>query len=200
LKVTGTTANRTDWSSFTPDPRVGAGAASYSTNQIVNFLQFGRCFDVTHQDLTSATMIIYPCKQDPGPTHSDLTWNQKWYYTEPNPLVGSVAGQQIKVVNGSNYCLTAPTLASGSIYPTMSLCSSSPDQLWTRWAKADTYANSWLFKDSHNRCIGLGGLLNATSDPWNQMTVATCTGGPEQKWNAPPAAQSASLDNFKELN
>jgi hypothetical protein len=155
-------------------------------------------------------MIMYPCKQDPTPAGGNLHWNHKWFYTEPPNLLGSLSGQQIRVVNGNSsygvfgadYCLTTP--ATGGTYPTLTVCSTSADQLWTRFAKADTYASSWLFKDSRGRCIGLGDPLGVNEqgvyEPWTQMIVEVCSGGPEQKWNAPPTAQAASLDNFKELN
>jgi len=201
LKITTSGAQNQAWGSFDPDPRVGPGAADYSKHQVVNFLEFGRCFDVTHQDVNSSSMIIYPCKQDPTPAGTNLNWNHKWYYVEPTNLVGSAAVQQIKVVtdNGSNYCLTTP--AVGATYPRLDPCSSlSADQLWTRTANAGTYANSWTFTDRWGRCIGLGDKLDPVNDPWTQMIVDVCSFGPEQKWNAPPTAQSASLDNFKEID
>jgi len=203
LKISPNCASNAAWGSFDPDPRVGAGAAGDSTNQVVNFLEFGRCFDVTHENVLEPSMIIYPCKQDPsGGTR--LLWNHKWYYTEPVSLVGSFSGQQIMVINGGStgtpggqYCLTAPA-AAGSGYPTLTPCSgSAPNQKWTRTAKAASYADSWTFIDAQGRCIGLGDKIEGS---WSQMTVETCNHGPEQKWNAPATAQSASLDNFKELS
>jgi len=214
LMITGCGANDQQPGSFDPDPRVGPGAADYSKHQVVSFLEFGRCFDVTDETVLSPTMIIYPCKQDPSPGGTHLLWNHKWYYTEPTSLLGSLSGP-IKVVNGGSsgvsgvdYCLTTPAAwPTGSpppppaaSYPTLSVCSSgSLDQSWTRTAKADTYAKSWLFTDRYGRCIGLGDKLSVAK-PWTQMIVAVCNGGPEQKWNAPATAQSASLDNFKEVN
>jgi len=198
LRVTGTTGNDVQWGSFDPDPRVGPGAADFSKHQVVNFLEYGRCFDVTNESVASTFMIVYPCKQDPSVAGTNLKWNHRWYYLEPTPLVGSTTPQRIKVTyNSTDYCLTTP--AATGTYPTLTVCSSSTDQLWIRTAKADTYANSWTFTESSGslRCIGLGDKYNGA---WSKMTVGPCTGGPEQKWNAPPTALSASLDNFKELN
>lgn len=65
-----------------PDPAVGAGAASYATQQLVNYQQFGRCADVTNNTISSTFMIVYPCKQDPSGSNA-FNWNHKWYYTEP---------------------------------------------------------------------------------------------------------------------
>ena len=214
LNISSLCANVLPWGSFDPDPRVGAGAAGYTTHQVVSFLEFGRCFDVTHENVLEASMIIYPCKQDPTGTGTNLLWNHKWYYTEPSiPVgssvpVGSLSGQQIKVINGGSfgtsnaaYCLKTPANGLTPAYPTLAICStSSPDQQWTRTAQADTYANSWTFTDEWGRCIGLGGQYDPVSDPWTQMVVAPCDFGPDQKWNAPTAVQPASLGDYKELN
>ena len=51
---------------WAPDAAVGAGAAGPLTTQIVNFSQFGRCIDVTNQDVTSTFLIVWPCKQAPN--------------------------------------------------------------------------------------------------------------------------------------
>src|SRR5207253_1331455 len=58
------------------DAGVGAGAAGPSTGQIVNFNQFGRCIDVTDQNVSSTFLIVWPCKQ--APNVASLTWNQRW--------------------------------------------------------------------------------------------------------------------------
>ena len=77
----GACASNAEWGSFAPDPSVGAGAASVQTKQIVNYYEFGRCMDVTNENINYALMIIYPCKQDPS-GGTQLKWNHKWYYQE----------------------------------------------------------------------------------------------------------------------
>ncbi len=64
---------------FVPAATVGAGAAGSAVRpfQLVNYLNFGRCVDVTSQWQTANWLIGYPCKQDPLATN--LTWNQKFY-------------------------------------------------------------------------------------------------------------------------
>lgn len=193
--------------SFNPDPRVGAGPASKTTNQVVNFLEYGRCMDVTGENITASFMIVYPCKQDPSPSKTNMKWNHKWVYSEPTGLAGALTNQQIVVKNGgstgtagANYCLTTPASGLNPGYPTMTVCSASnQDQKWTRTAQATSYAESWTFTDRHGRCISLGEKMSAT-EMWSKMTVATCNGGAEQKWNAPPNAQTARLDDLRELN
>ncbi|WP_421733820.1 hypothetical protein [Cellulomonas sp.] len=205
LQVGSCLGDNTSNGSFDPDPRVGAGAAGYNTIQVVNYLEFGRCMDVTNTDVNYAFMIVYPCKQDPS-GGSKLAWNHKWYYTEPTGLSGSLASQQIKVINGSTYCLTTPSATADPANPVMRACSStSADQKWTRNALKDTYAESWTFTDRYGRCISLGAKMTqtvsgvTTNTPWSSMTVAPCNGGPEQKWNAPAKGQAAKLDDFKEM-
>lgn len=197
LKITTACADKAAYGAFDPDARVGAGAAGESTHQVVNFLEFGRCFDVTGTVITAPAMIVYPCKQDPsGGTH--LEWNHKWTYTEPTGPAGTKTGT-ITVNNGSTYCLTTPLVSSGSPYPQLFACDGSTRQNWTRTAKAGSYADSWTFKDSSSpgRCITLGDKYETY---WSKMVVAPCDGTAAQKWNAPANAQSASLDGFKELN
>ncbi|MEO8093951.1 MAG: hypothetical protein ABI632_03355, partial [Pseudolysinimonas sp.] len=50
---------------FAPTSQVGAGAAGYNTHQIVSYKEFGRCADVTGENINATYMISYPCKQDP---------------------------------------------------------------------------------------------------------------------------------------
>lgn len=199
LTITTSCASNGAWGSFDPDPRVGAGAAGYTTHQIVNFLEFGRCMDVTNEQVWSTFMISYPCKQDPS-GGSLLAWNHKWYYSEPTGSTGSLGGQKIQVNDpwAGAYCLTTPATSVSPAYPTMTPCGSDPKQIWTRTAKAATsYADSWTFTDTYGRCISLGDKMDGS---WSKLLMATCNGGPEQKWNAPATTQGASLDNFKELN
>ena len=197
LKITTSCASNGAWGSFDPDPRVGAGAAGNTTHQIVNFLEFGRCMDVTNEQVSSTFMISYPCKQDPS-RGSLLAWNHMWYYSEPTDSTGSLGGQKIQVNNPAAYCLTTPATSVSPAYPTMTPCGPDPKQIWTRTAKAATsYADSWTFTDTYGRCISLGDKMDGS---WSKLLMATCNGGPEQKWNAPATTQGASLDNFKELN
>ncbi len=184
--------------SWDPDPRVGAGPAGKATNQIVNFLEFGRCMDVTGEQITATFMISYPCKQDPSPSKSNVKWNHKWTYSEPTGLKGWVVGT-ITVNNGSTYCLQTPAASDDPAYPIFKSCTGAANQKWTRHAEEATYADSWTFTDTYGRCISLGEKMSAT-EMWSKLTVATCNNGPEQKWNAPANDQKARLDDLRELN
>lgn len=206
LKYGGCLTGNTAYAAFDPDPRVGAGAASKATQQIVNTLEFGRCMDVTGEKVIELFMIDYPCKQDPS-GGSKLNWNHKWSYTEPPGLLGTQTGQQISVVNGNSdtakgipgakYCLKTPSLTANPAYVTfVTPCSTAADQKWTRTADTGVYTSSWTFTDQYGRCISLGDKLDSS---WSKLIMVTCTGGPEQKWNAPVVDKDAGLSDYKEL-
>ena len=185
-----------EWGSFNPDPRVGAGAASYATHQIVNYLEFGRCFDVTNQNVSYSFMIVYPCKQDPIPGQPNLNWNHKWYYTEPPSEVGSSGPQTITISNGGTYCLVSPGTENGYVKLTSSCNANLTSQKWTRHANTGSYATSYTFTDEWGRCLG---VADKYDNAWSKITTQTCNSGLGQKWNAPPLTISASLDGYQEL-
>lgn len=188
------------WGSFDPDPAVGAGAASYDTHQIVNYLEFGRCFDVTGEDPNAAFEIVYPCKQDPSGGQY-LNWNHKWYYTEPTGGASSVANQQISVLylnsTSSKYCLVSPETDGGFVYLTSACNAAATNQSFTRFTDTGDYSTSYTFKDNAGLCIGLS--PTKLDGSWTEMNVSNCTGGPDQKWNAPPDSVKASIGNYREV-
>ncbi len=201
LYIWNQAASDAQWGSFNPDPRVGAGAASYETHQIVNYLEFGRCFDVTGEKVGSSFMIVYPCKQDPIPGSPNLLWNHKWYYTEPTDKVGSAGPQQLYVLQynqaSSKYCLVSPGTEGGYVTLTPACSSSAANQRWTRHANTGSYGTSYTFTDNWGRCASLGDPYNGS---WTKITTATCNGGLGQKWNAPPNTISASVGGYQELH
>jgi hypothetical protein len=186
-------------SAFTPEPSVGPAAAGIATKQIVNYEEFGRCTDVTDQQIGKAFMISYPCKQDPSGSGAYLNWNHKWFYAEPNPPATVLTGQQIYVlennVNSGKRCLQAP--ASSGKYVVFAACTTSDSQKWTRNKKTDSYANSYLFIDNLGRCLTADDTDRYGS--WSKVTVAQCTPSEAQKWNAPSLGNDADFGSFKEL-
>lgn len=203
LSIGAQCASDTATGSFNPDPRVGAGAASADTHQIVNYLEFGRCFDVTDETVTKPFMIVYPCKQDPVPGSPNLKWNHKWYYNEPLPGQASAGPQAIYVLENNStsrkYCLQAPAEGANPAYVTLtSACSTTAaNQQWTRSRDTGNYSTGYTFTDYKGRCIALGDKYNSA---WSKLVVASCTGGPEQKWNAPPDNVKASVGDYQELH
>jgi hypothetical protein len=207
LKV-GSCASQAAWGSFSPDPAVGPGAASVNTHQIVNYLEFGRCFDVTDTDVAKDFMISYPCKQDP-PAAASLFWNHKWFYVEP--LVGTTAApQQIYVYKNSDtaqkYCLRTPsgqtdpasTGVDSGWYVTLTGSCSTTDarQQWTRNTATGNNVTSYTIQDSTGRCVGVGG--SKYNGNWSALIVSACDGTTAQKWNAPADTVKAQLGNYLE--
>ncbi len=169
-----------------PAPSVGAGAAA--PPQWINYYEFGRCLDVTGQDVNATHLIDYPCKQNPyAPA---VTWNQK--FTTPTIASGgSKATGQIYTTlpSGANYCLTSPGTDAG--YVTMKLCGAAGTiQSWTIYNDDNSlpYATKFTIVDSTGRCLSLGPPVG--SEQWSAIDVEKCVGSGAQKWNAAPTTQS----------
>src|SRR5581483_9147637 len=129
-----------NWS-WQMSPSVGAGGAAPSgtslfgvTNQMVNYLQFGLCMDVTNQNPTGGFnsgsgpggyLINYDCKQFPD--YNDYpVWNQRWCLD----ALSTSNGNQV----GLLYTPYGQTSCSNSTNP---YCAQSPgttaDQSTTAW-------------------------------------------------------------------
>lgn len=173
---------------WAPDPKVGAGNAGPNQSQLVNYQEFGRCFDDTNWDLNYAYMIAWPCKQDPT---SGPGWNQQQTY---NVTTGQL------IVNGT-HCLTAPTATDG--YVTLRTCvAGQANQRWVEVGNTGDYASSYTILDHQNRCLALGppnlADANVALHPWSTIVVSTCDGGMDQKWNAPPNLIDAANRDTRE--
>lgn len=189
---------------FEPSTAVGAGAASYNTHQLVNYLEFGRCADVTGAAIGTTFEISYPCKQDASgnPNSPNLLWNHKWFYNEPTS--GSTASPQdlfVIVDNGTKYCLQTPSGAG--IYPLFSTtCGTS--QKWVRVKDTGVYIDSYVMKDNLGRCLAVdstGPKFAGTNNTFfSKLIVATCNGSLAQKWNAPPAYTNSTIGGYKEVS
>ncbi len=136
---------------WAPDAAVGAGAAGASSGQLVNFNQFGRCLDVTENNITYGYLIDWPCKQAPDP--ANVSWNQHWQL--PTIASGATSGTGIITTNYSNngtlYCLKSPgsTAAGQYVNPTTTGCpqngarTGSANLTWTVYGKTSDYATSF---------------------------------------------------------
>ena len=173
-----------------PEPKVGAGAAGAGTQQLVNYLEFGRCFDITSQNVDSAFMIAFPCKQAPNP--ADIAFNQRIIY---NPTTQWLYTTK----SGVNYCLTASTATPP--YVTTPACSlSNPLQRWTLIYDTGNYSDSYTIHDANGNCLGLGkpGSSSAPLNQWSTITSEPCNGQAEQKWNAPPNLIDSAIKYTRE--
>ena len=171
-----------------PSAAMGPGAAALP--QWVNFAEFGRCLDVTYQDINYPFLISYPCKQNPNPAVK--TWNQ--LFTTPS-LTGVVSATGTIVTTpfpGIPYCLTS--LGVDSTYVTMKPCvANNPQQTWTLHSgdKSLSYSTKYTIMNG-SLCLGLG-APNVAATFSSTILIETCTGAAEQKWNAVASELNSAL-------
>ncbi|WP_157017572.1 RICIN domain-containing protein [Cryptosporangium arvum] len=177
--------------SFFPDATVGPGAAGPTNSQLVNLEQFGRCLDVTDQNVNQSFLIAWPCKQAPDPTY--VAWNQKW--TMP---ANGVSGQVV-TKPGAQYCLRSPLLVGVGQYVRVVSCGTGGAALqWTRREADDSYPLSYTLVDSAGHCLSTTDPDANPPDLFNtgqrvtKIVVAACDGSARQKWNAPVTELQAS--------
>jgi hypothetical protein len=162
----------------------------------VNFSQFGRCLDVTEQNINYAYLIAWPCKQAPDPTL--VTWNQKWALPAIAATATSATGR-ITTKPSSLYCLQSPGSTAAGQYVTPVLCP-APDatpqsQLWTVYGDTGVYATSYRIQDSSGFCLTTTDPRAAIPDLYPKGQH----GSTAQKWNAPPnILQSLPLKDVTE--
>ncbi|MBV9486485.1 MAG: hypothetical protein JO246_10545, partial [Frankiaceae bacterium] len=215
------TTGDTAWN---PDPQTGAGKSGGNisgvpgspTQQYVNYAEFGRCLDITGQNVGADHLIDYPCKQ--APNSCLLTWNQVWYYTA---VSGGYGTMSVRYAGGrkacdttsyTNYCLTAPS--SGN-YITVSPCAATPgaNQLWNPTGKIiGNYPNSYLLISKLNgQCMAADPSVQPTfgsstivttscSDPQVPSAAGATINPLLLKWNAPANVPTPGLRDIQEDN
>jgi hypothetical protein len=175
---------------FLPEAAVGAGAAGPAAGQVVNYNQFGRCLDVTEQNVAFAYMIVWPCKQAPNP--ANVSWNQKWAL----PALGGAQSATGKITTnpGTLYCLRSPGSVNPGQYVTTVACpgpSTPANASWTVYGNTGNYATSYRIQDSFGYCLSATNPDAVPADLYpnglrtSKVVVATCDGSTMQKWNAP---------------
>ena len=194
--------NKVSWQ---PEAAVGAGASGAAYNELVNYAQFGRCLDVTNQNVNSSYLIAWPCKQNPDPTK--VSWNQRW--TLPTLTNGTGTGRITTTTGGVTYCVTSPMATGTGKYVTVTPCpaSGTADTTWTVRAKVATYAASYQIESTG----AAAGLCLQPTDPAatppdlaaegtgiSKIVVAPCTASTLQKWNAPPNVDAPSVKDQTE--
>lgn len=177
-------------STFSPEAAVGAGAAAASTNQLVNYGQFGRCLDVTEHNVNFKYLIVWPCKQAPDP--SRVSWNQKWAV--------SAAGL-ISTKPSTTKCLKSPLSTAPGQFVTLVDCSAATGAAtkWTVHGLTAQYATSYTIVDAGGNCLA---ATDPAASPAREMypkgakispvIVVACTGSTLEKWNADPDTLKAS--------
>ena len=191
---------------FVPEASVGAGAAGAASGQLVNLAEYGRCLDVTDQDVKANYLIAWPCLQAPDP--SSVSWNQKWVL--PASATGGVSapGPITTTPSSDLYCLQSPGSTAGGDYVTVARCPSGSTPLsmtWTVYRNTGVYETSYRIKDGYGYCLSPTDPDASSPDfapkgsQTSKIVVATCSGSELQKWNAPPfILQSLPLKDIGE--
>ncbi len=186
----GACSVRSDQTVWRSAAGVGAGMASGSTAQLVNYAQFSRCLDLTDHDVNKTYMIAWFCKQSPD---GIVDYNQRW--TQPSPVAPAISatGNIAVTRNGVDYCLRSPLSPAPKIYTTVTPCAgnlNSPATQWTVWHNTGSYATSYRITDSAGYCLMATDQnavpKDAHGDGTSKVKVAECTSSELQKWNAPP--------------
>jgi Tfp pilus assembly protein PilX len=170
-----------DTETWNPDPQVGSGLAGASTQQLVNYSEFGRCLDVTDQNPSATWLIDYPCKQAPNP--SNIAWNQRFIYTAASKTLTTTTG-------GVTYCLQAPATLSGTPINNVAVvkpCNGSTVQQWTETGLVGSYSTSYTIVSAAGSCLTVvqPGLGDTYHQQWGAVIAGICDGSLVQKWNAP---------------
>lgn len=194
--------------SWQPEASVGAGASGAAYQELVDYQQFGRCLDVTNQNVGSSYLIAWPCKQQPDPTK--VAWNQRW--TLPAVTNGVGTGQVSTTTGGTRYCLTSPLSSDRGRYVTVTACPATVTDAtrWTVRTQVASYAASYQLEDGSGGATRAGLCLQPTdagaSPPdlategtgISKIVVAPCTESLLQKWNAPPNIGAPTVRNQTE--
>jgi len=187
----GSTGSTTQ--AWIPAPSVGAGAAK--APQLINYYEFGRCLDVTNQDVNSNHLIDFPCKQNPyAPS---VRWNQKFITPGIAAQASSAVGQIITPAPSGNNCLTSPGTEGGLVI--VDPCTGASSQVWTVYNgnSALPYSAKFTIVDSGGRCLGLTNPVG--TEAWSAIDVERCDGSTEHKWNATANLNSSVLQDLDEI-
>lgn len=206
----GTSGDYTKYKSFFPDASAGTGAAGDATKQLVNYDQFGRCLDVTGNNVSTTFLVVFPCKQAPNKV---IQWNQVWFL--PSVASGASSGTGQVLLKGSDgvttYCLTSPGSVAAGQYVVVKLCtaSTSPalNQTWTRRVFTGINQTSYRIESTYGTTASNPYcMLPSPTDYWNQFTamkisklvLAACDGSNAQKWNGSPSILTSVTSDYRE--
>ncbi len=206
----GVSGDYTKYKTFFPDPSAGTGAAGDATKQLVNYDQFGRCLDVTSNNVSAAFLVVFPCKQSPNKI---IQWNQVWFLPTVPP--GSTSGEGRLYLKGSNgittYCLYSPGSTVAGQYVRITTCSLigavPANQLWKRSVFTGVNQTSYRIESTFATTTSAPYcLMPSPTDLWDQFTamkisklvLGACSGSNLQKWNASPSILSSVVADFRE--
>jgi len=205
-------------------PSVGAGAATNSSSQQwINFGQFGECIHDPRGDTAAPYLIAGSCLQNP--LQSAIGTNQKVVFGNPSPLTiinpvssTSTTSELYFNYSGTNWCLYSqrpaandPNVLDHRILLTKCTSHSGVTVSQLQWTRStpDTdptkpYSYQYRFQDVDNQCMGLAEISMANDvyggayDPWKKLVTATCDLTTFQQWNADNNVGNSALQNTKE--
>jgi hypothetical protein len=204
--------------SFFPAAEVGTGRAGAATGQLVNSKQFGRCIDVTANDVTWGFLVIFPCKQS---VTGVVLWNQTWKLPPIPAGDDSATGYIYTISSGTKYCLGSPGTTStadrgdGSPASTIVLKSCTgtgtpPANLaWTVYSDTGRPTTSFRIESTYNagfaRCLAAAdpngpaiAQWETYNDSFGKLLLGTCSGADLQKWNTISLFYESSLTDITE--
>lgn len=207
------------------DPSTGAGAAGDTSDDVdgkplqwVNYKEFGRCMDVTDWILDYSAYpkgrpseILYPCKQDPMRELSPSArpgWNQVFTWSAATRLFWvnrtvDASGNTLYNVPSNpsmpRYCMQSPGVAGGYVNFDAACDQHQGKFRWTVNRNTGDAFTNYTVVDHKGLCMAQGVRNPAYGYVWSSVKVEVCTGGPEQKWNAPPNPNDAKVDNTREI-
>jgi hypothetical protein len=206
----GISGDYTKYKTFFPDPSAGTGAAGDVTKQLVNYNEFGRCLDVTANNVASTFLVVFPCKQAPNKV---IQWNQVWFLpTVPSGATASTGRVYLIGSDGvTTYCLTSPGSAAAGLYIRVNACTLSAaiaaNQTWTRRVFTGVNQNSYRIESTYGTTASAPFCMEPSpTDYWDQFTamqisklvLSACDGTSLEKWNASPSILSSVVSDYRE--
>jgi hypothetical protein len=194
---------RTNYQSWNITADAGSGAAGPESGQLVNFRQFGKCFDYAGGIAGGGPNWAFPCKQ--SPSLPDREWSQVWNQVWNLPPSG-VGPIHVVDTNGARRCLRVPGAHVRTYATTAETCppegAAVPPELiwWVRGSDAATYDARYRIEGTGmwaGQCLaplpGVGSAVQA-----DYIGLAPCSGDYLQKWNALPPVSTSGLSNVTE--
>ncbi|WP_433825107.1 ricin-type beta-trefoil lectin domain protein [Actinoplanes sp. CA-015351] len=186
-------------STMQPEPSVGAGAAGESTQQLVNYQQFGRCMDVTEGNVIYGYLIAWPCTANPVP--ANISWNQRFTLPAVTDTTTGGTGRVTATKGSVTYCLRSPRSAATGQYVIVVACATSiaAEVTWTRYVAHKDTTKAYTVVDSAGLCLypSETELYTRLGDKIGRIKVGACDGSLLQKWNA-IVAPSTGLSKIQE--
>jgi hypothetical protein len=194
----------TERQTFLTASATGGGRAGPGTGQLVNSAQFGRCVDVTANDISRPYLVSFPCKQQ---LTGEVLWNQRWNLPPIAAGDDSADGPVWTTVDdpwnadhGTTVCLRSPgSTVRPDYYVTVTRCDPSgvidSDQRWRVYGDTGNKVTSYRIEATSGHsttCLSVTDPAASSPDLWNdvhnldvsKLVMATCSDNHMQKWNA----------------